>query len=360
MKNSINIIEPTLISESGHCHSFIESLVNEYSNAKLIIWADRKNQLEFNVHGNVEVIIKQYFFRKIRKIQSIFLYRKLLKLQEKILISTANRTDLRLLNLLSKTPIPEARVFLFFHWINLNAKKIQQLKTIAARQPNVVILAPTETIAKDFINAGFKYVKIIPYPITKIQNKMEEKPIFKSVSFAGAARQDKGFSKVVDLLEYAEKKKLTIPFSIQTSADHYGKYDSQTESDILRLKQSTYPTLNLHHQTLSKKEYLNFFAGTICLQLYNAKDFADRISGVTLDALSLGTPIITISGTWMARQVSRFNAGIVINSTSPAEVLLAIYKIKESYAQYCKNAGNAGQVLQKEHQALNLIKILGL
>ena len=67
MKSYLNIIEPTLVSESGHCHSFIESLVNEYPNEKLIIWADIKNQLEFKSQHNAEVIVKQYFFRRIRK-----------------------------------------------------------------------------------------------------------------------------------------------------------------------------------------------------------------------------------------------------------------------------------------------------
>ncbi len=358
MNNALNIIEPTLLSESGHCFSFIESLANEYPNEKLVIWADKKNHLKFKSQHNAEVIVRQYFFRRLRKIQSIFLYKKLLKLQEKILISTANRTDLLLLNLLSKNQIPEGKVFLFFHWINLNQKKINQLKTIAARQPNIVILAPTETIAKSFSEAGFANVKIIAYPITKIQKKTGEEVQFRAVSFIGAARQDKGFGKVVDLIEFSEKMNLEIPFSIQTSADHYGKYDSRTEEDILRLKKSKYPKLQLNNLTLSKKEYLDFFSGTICLQLYNTKDFADRISGVTLDALSSGTPIITINNTWMARQVSRFNAGIIINSPSPEDVIIAINRIRENYAKYCKNAAHGGEILQTEHSAFNLVKFL--
>ena len=358
MKNCLHIIEPTLVSESGHCNSFIESLVNEYPNEKLVIWADKKNKLKFQSQHNLEVIVKPYFFRRIRKIQSIFLYKELLKTQEKILISTANRTDLLLLNFLSKNKIPKGKVFLFFHWINLNQKKIKQLKAIATKQPNLVIIAPTETIAKDFNEAGFSNVKVIAYPITKSPQKTENEVKFKAVSFIGAARQDKGFAKVVNLIAYAEKMNLEIPFKIQTSADHYGKYDPKTEADILRLSKSKYPRLELIQLTLSKKEYLDSFEGTICLQLYNTKDFTDRVSGVTLDALSSSTPIITTDGTWIARQVSRFNAGIIIKNTSPAEVVLAINQIRENYKVYCKGAAYGGQTLQIEHNASNLIELL--
>ena len=43
--------------------------------------------------------------------------------------------------------------------------------------------------------------------------------------------------------------------------------------------------------------YAKQFDGAICIQIYDRSDFADRISGVTLDAFMAGSPIMTTAGT---------------------------------------------------------------
>ena len=135
--------------------------------------------------------------------------------------------------------------------------------------------------------------------------------------YAGAARQDKGFSHVVDLVTYLHDHGLQIPVTLQTSPEHYGKYDTQTRADIQRLQAIAYPHLCVNPETLDKSEYAALFKGAICLQLYNSADFLDRISGVTLDAFSAGCPIVASDGTWIARMAQRFDAGMVINDMSP-------------------------------------------
>jgi len=58
-------------------------------------------------------------------------------------------------------------------------------------------------VVKVFQEAGFKHAHLVPYPISAAasKNPAQLQP-FSRVWFAGAARQDKGFSKVVDLIEY--------------------------------------------------------------------------------------------------------------------------------------------------------------
>jgi UDP:flavonoid glycosyltransferase YjiC (YdhE family) len=86
--------------------------------------------------------------------------------------------------------------------------------------------------------------------------------------------------------------------------------------------------------------------------------FSDRISGVTLDALSAGSPIVATAGTWTARMVQRFDAGKIIDSTSPEKTLSAIQAIIADYPHYCKNAYAAGQILQQENSAEFLFNTL--
>jgi glycosyltransferase involved in cell wall biosynthesis len=334
----------------------VNSLCQANKKARFLLWADHLSALTFPTN-NVE--IKKYFFRKIRKIQCFFLYKKLLGTQDKILISTAGRIDLAIFDWVSKGAIPPNKVYFYFHWINESHKKISQLRKLAVKQPHLVILGPTPTVVKVFQDAGFKRVHVVPYPISAVtlKNHNQVQP-FSRVWFAGAARQDKGFGKVVDLIEYASSLGLKIPFALQTSPDHYGKYDAETKADITRLKSIPYSHLEICPDTLSKDAYTHFFSGAICIQPYQSSDFADRISGVTLDALSAGCPIVTSAGTWIARQVERFDAGVVFDSISPGHMLTAINKVIAEYEFYSKKAMIAGQILQDEHNANHLANII--
>ncbi len=360
MTNIIHIVEPTLTNEAGHCLSFVTALAEANPNARIVLWANRSAALTFTA-ANVE--LKKYFFRKIRKIQCYFLYKKLLKSNEKIFISTASRLDLSTFNLAAKRvfadgEIPENKVYFYFHWMNDSNKKLSKLKEIARQQPNLVILGTTPTVINVFKQAGFKHTDIAPYPISIPASTHNTAQTFSKVLFAGAARQDKGFAHVVDLVEYAVKHKLNLPFLIQSSAEHFHKYDAATRADIARLNNIDYPYLEINAETLSPARYLAHFAGAICIQVYNPTDFADRISGVTLDALSAGSPILTLANTWMAKQVQRFDAGIIVNSTAPEALIDALNEMIANYATYSQNAQKTGKVLQQEHSAQQLASLL--
>jgi len=197
------------------------------------------------------------------------------------------------------------------------------------------------------------------YPIaTQNQANTPQHKGFEALLYAGAERQDKGISHVVDLLEYMNSLGLKIPFKLQNSANHHGEYDAATKADMQRLEKVNYPPLQRVSETLSAEEYGYQFSGAICIQLYNPTLFADRISGVTLDALSAGSPIVTTAGSWIARMVQRFNAGLVVEDTAPEKVLEAIQKIITDYTHYQKNAAMAGLRLQQENSAEFLLKRL--
>jgi glycosyltransferase involved in cell wall biosynthesis len=356
MSQIINIVEPTLTSEAGHCFSFVSSLCQTDKKAFFILWVDHHLSLTFPT-DNIEV--KKYFFRKLRKIQCIFLYKKLLVTQDKILISTAGRLDLAIFDWVAKGVIAPNKVYFYFHWINEGHKKLYQLRKLAIKQPHLVIIGPTPSVVKVFQDAGFKNAHVVPYPISANALKIDTRAQpFSRVWFAGAARQDKGFGKVVDLVEYAHRLKLKIPFLLQTSPDHYGKYDAETKGDIARLKSISYEHLEICPDTLSKEAYTQLFLGAVCIQPYRSSEFADRISGVTLDALLAGSPVVTSPGTWMARQVERFDAGVVFDTTSPGDMLNAINKVIAEYDYYSTKARVAGQTLQDEHSANNLASII--
>jgi len=351
----VHVIEPTLTDETGHCYSFITSLCTAAPDMRFRLWIARPSDVSF---PSANLTVERWFHRKIRRVQAFLLYRRLLADSGRILIATAGRTDLLLLDL-SQCAIPANKVYLYFHWFRDTAEKRRYLKKIAQRHPELVILGPTRAVVSIFTECGFKNVLIAPYPITPVSHEglCCDAP-FRYLLFAGAARKDKGFDHLKDFIVYCAGNNVEIPVTIQTSAAHYDKYDNETSHALDVIRSANYKPLVEITDTLLQAEYLNLFPGAICIQLYDRTDFADRISGITLDALSHGTPIITLAGTWIAAVVKRFDAGIVLEEPDPRLLLAAAQQVIARYDVYREHAYAAGETLQIENSAGHLIRIL--
>ena len=358
MADRLNVIEPTLTGEAGHCFSFLSSLINAAGNAPLTVWCGRSAHVAFP--GTVRV--KRFFIRKIRRLQALWLYRKLLKGHERIFVSTAGRTDLMLIDLAASGLIAPGRVYVYIHWFRPSRSKRAQLERVARRQPEIVVLTPTASVCEELRAAGFSRTRLVPYPITPCDAGVRPAADqgFSHLLFAGAARQDKGFSAVVDLVELLHARGGCIPVTLQTSAEHYEKYDDATRQAIGRLERCAYSHVRRVAETLPTADYHRLFAGAICLQLYSRNDFSDRISGVTLDALTNGSPVITLSDTWMARVVAEYDAGVVIDATDPENVYNAVMHVLEEYGRFRANALKAGLELQMHNSAEHLFHELAV
>lgn len=347
-KEQVNIIEPTLSTQAGHCYSFVGALIRAGAgDAPLRLWVNKRAHLDLAT-GHIE--IRPHFHRWARRFQAYSLFRKLLSAPGKLFVSTASYTDLRLFDWAARDTVPPNKAYFYVHWFRPSDAKARQLQRIAQRQPNLVIFGPTPTVVDVFKSAGFAASRVVPYPISARQHIAEAQP-FRHLLFAGAARRDKGFGRVVDLVEWLHAQHAAIPFTIQISAEHFGKYDAETRADIERLQNIPYPHLHLLTDTLSVAQYEALFPGAIAMQLYDVNDFTDRISGVTLDAFSGGCPVVTGGGTWIARMTQRFDAGQVVAGVEPPQLLEAIHRIISDYGRYAGNASRAGLILQQEHSA---------
>jgi glycosyltransferase involved in cell wall biosynthesis len=125
-----------------------------------------------------------------------------------------------------------------------------------------------------------------------------------------------------------------IPIAVQITADHYGKYDASTRADIARLEVTRYPALTLIRETPSPEEYAANFPGSICLQPYDRTEFRDRVSGVTLDALAHGCPIVATAGTWSAAMIEPFGAGVALADPDAESLYAAATALRADYARY--------------------------
>ena len=359
----LHIIEPRLASEAGHCHQLVHSLAAAASECDITIWAGRDAaDICANWQGPGRVV--PWFDRRWRRLQSLWLLRRLLREPGRVLISTAGTADLQIAHWAAKGVIAPHKLFAFVHWLGRKAGKGRRLALIARRQPHIEILAPTTAVADFFAACGYRSTAV-PYPVdsaidaSALTSASAPSPAsFTHILVAGAARMDKGFDHVAQFVFEMRRRGVVLPTVVQTSLEQRHRGDAVIEQHIERLRTARAPHVTLVDATPTRAQYLAQFAGAIALQPYSAHDFEDRVSGVTLDALSAGCPLVVTEGTWMARMVRRFDAGIVTADLSGAGLLDAVQAVHVDYARYAANALAASHSLAQEHSARRLLDIV--
>jgi hypothetical protein len=352
----IHIIEPTLASDAGHCRSFVESLCRAGRDPRAFrVWCGRGAALrELEQLG---IAIERRFDRRVRRFQEWAVLRRLLREPGRILIPTGGRTDFLLLDWAARGRIPPRKAFVYLHWFRSTPRKLAQLRRVARRQPEIVVIGSTPTVDEAFATAGFAHRTIVPYPATSAAPLAAGAAAFRHVLFAGAARADKGFSHVVGLVERLGDR-ADLPVVLQTATEPNDRHDERTRGALVRLAAARSPALSLRGETLDADAYAALFPGAICLQPYDPVAFADRVSSVTLDAFSAGAPVVTIPGSWIARTVERFGAGAVAPSPAPEDLLRAVERVREAYPRHAEAALAAARTLRGDHDSRRIVEVV--
>lgn len=331
----IEIVEPTLVSDAGHCAAIFGSLHRVAPDLPYRLWIDCRADAPSVAATGAPV--ERHFWRPLRKLQAPLLYRRLLRAPGPIYVPTATWFDLRALDLVAGGRVPPDKVFLYFHKLRPSTRRVAQLQALARRQPNLNVIGAAPDIADRLRAAGFAQVDTI-IPINADRGAAAPSAGFSHLLFAGAARADKGFGHIVDLAEHLVQADSDLPFVVQTTGDHYGRYDERTQADLARLRALNWPALRTIDRTPDPLAYAQLFPGSICLQPYERAEYADKTSSVTFDALLAGAPIVTLSGTPMARIVADSGAGLVVEDAAAATLTAAVQTIRADYAAYAARA----------------------
>ncbi len=352
--NSIHIVEPTLFDQTGHGYSYVQSLLlaPNAKNFAIELWIDKRG---INLFNAATCVSNLYFRRKFRQLQKIFLYTKLIFRPIKIFVSTADLWDLKILNFLHKLPFTKAKIYLHFHQFKQTTNKLKALKSLA-QDSEINILTPTQRLIDIFIGNGFKNCKVVPCPTFYPEPKnLVQHSEFKRVVYAGAARNDKGFPLVLELIAHLRKEGISIPCEVQISAPNSNRYDKNCQAALDVLHKIPRDNLTLHTHTLEKDQYLGLFAHSICLLLYDQSSYSDKFSGIALDAFYAGCPIITIENTWMGDVATEYKAGIALANYELTTIVKAINTIIKDYNFYHNNAKLAAKNLRKLHDPNNTL-----
>lgn len=349
----LHIVSPTLQGQAGHEYGYVVSLLQANVDFDIHVWCDRRvgDLLEaFNC------TVHPYFVRQLRKPQLYFCYKKLIKAGRVILTTTSGQIDLQM-----SASFPSCNPqFFHFHQYNPKSKKLRKLKGIAKSCPRFVVLTTTPSLKKIFVDAGFKQTHVLPCHNYSPQKNIKPSGSDHAIKllYAGAARADKGFPQVVDVVGICRDKNRQDHFVLQVSAPESGKYDNPSLKALTQLESLSYPNLTTHRQTLNKDEYLTLFEHAITLLLYEQGDYQNKYSGVAHNAFSAGSPVITTPNTWAAQMVQRYQAGKVVAPSCPQAVLEAIDEIKHNLNTFQEGAQRAGAEIDSHHDPMKTLQLI--
>ncbi|MCG7647558.1 hypothetical protein MHM87_18465 [Alteromonas sp. Cnat3-28] len=105
---------------------------------------------------------------------------------------------------------------------------------------------------------------------------------------------------------------------------------------------SKYESLSFIPENVTDDEYRMLLANSDLIVIpYLAPQFAYRTSGIIVDAMLAGKPVVTIQDTWLSDIVKKHKFGLSIKYLSPFSMVSAINTIKNNYDFFASNAKSA-------------------
>lgn len=247
---------------------------------------------------------------------------------------------------------------LLFHWpVRRIADRMLHRASRAARR-QARALATTEAIADDLRRLGWRRVRRIDYPV--IAPPPPEATPFRHVLMAGALRFNKGLAAMTALVERWSRSDVAIPLLLQSSTKHAHRHGRREAPLLRRIEAAQYRHLEAQDGGLDRERYRANFRGAITLAAYDPRTFGGQVSGVALDALLGGSPIVASEGTEPAELVREFEAGKVVPFGDVQALHDAIEAIRRDWDLHSSRAREAARALMRRHHPSRLAETLEL
>jgi hypothetical protein len=354
----LRVIEPTLKGPSGHYAEFVRALAARSDGifGAIEVVADRRaRELLPSLGAAVPVRAQPLPAGPGGELRAI---RSSLASGTRTLVLTANASHALLVDgagLLGARSLD--RLALFVHWPLVKPGQRAALALAPRVRRRALFLAPTRGVREALAEADCAHVVQVAYPATRLEGAPMRAP-FRHLLMAGAARINKGLDLVAELAEGLAREGRDTPLLVQVSPKHVDRHGSREDAVVARLLAANHRGLVADPKAPDRAEYAGRFRGALVLAPYERAKFADGVSGVVLDALLHGAPVVATSGTWAGDVVERFDAGVVLRERTAAQLALAVERVLAKWDRYAENAARASEALAAEHDPRTLARVI--
>ena len=104
-------------------------------------------------------------------------------------------------------------------------------------------------------------------------------------------------------------------------------------------------------EELDDDEFIKMLSDAAVVVLpYAPKDFSNRTSGLLIDCIHLGIPVVVIRGTWLGNLVSRLRMGVVVSDATGTSLAEGVRKVLARQDKYSAAARRGRKFIKKGTQ----------
>lgn len=182
---------------------------------------------------------------------------------------------------------------------------------------NLFLWAETDLLTEHFNNRFGAAFQCLALPPTGMDSKNEapfEKNNLYVISYLGAAREEKGFHFLPDIVQqiWNSADRDSVKFFIQCTPQKIG-YNSTITAALENLSRYPDSFVKLERSSLSETQYFGALSNTdLLLLLYNQDSYKIRGSGIAVESICAAVPYLTFTNTFCAHLIST-GGGVVID-----------------------------------------------
>jgi hypothetical protein len=358
-ETTLRIIEPNLAGASGHYAEFVRAVRSRSDGTfgSIEVLCARGAQL-----GSLESTPGLRFDRRFggpgQRLAEWAALREGCRSGDPFLLLTARATDAILLATAGALSGGIEHARLFFHWREDSQAQVAIAAACRGVRARATAIAPTPATATFLRATGWSRVVEVGYPAIAPASPFPPGPLARLL-VAGAARMNKGIDLVADLAGRLARRGDGVELLVQTTGKRRSGGRGDRESAAIEaLGRSGMRGLRLDPGAPDRAAYAARFRGALVLTPYDPAKFADNVSGIALDALLHGAPVVATAGSWQARVVERFGAGTVMARWDADSLEAAVDDACARWDAVTAAAQRAAAALREEHDPVHLVRAL--
>ncbi|MAZ45760.1 MAG: hypothetical protein CMD74_03520 [Gammaproteobacteria bacterium] len=342
----IIVLDPDAIDSFGHFLS-MDDRIGEAAQAK---------GLDFSVFGNVEcgpdIVADRPFFEPVFSVHSWAIgtrpdnHKELARFSSELDRALAKRKELGItrptlvylylgslpaaqcmLEVLEQYPNVSGVVCLF--WLSYidyrNPEYVSKWGEVFRKvtDSNLELTVPTEKLAKGVMEAFRFNLAVAPHPSTTFSDDFFTELVVNdsthtafakeklNIIFPGGVSLEKGFDKTTDLApQLASVLADDVDVTVRLSLSNNAPTASVQMADKIRVSSCI-----INDEHLDDESFVEWLqSGDIMVLPYSPNGFRDRTSGLLIDALYLGIPVVVWEGTWLADIVDTYKNGVIVKA----------------------------------------------
>jgi len=239
----------------------------------------------------------------------------------------------------------------------LAARLSRMLLRRAYRKGTLRVATDSARLARDYEEWFGIPFEVFPIPHTQPPaTAPDREPHRLRIGSLGNPRRDKGFDELVDalLLLADDPRTSDVEFLVQT-----GSPQRRCQSGVRRLLEAGLANITLIEHPLSTAEYGALLSSLdIVVIPYRQEDYRARTSGVFVEALAAGKPVVVTASTWMADELDKWGAGIVFAAVSAAAIAQALVEAIRNFSALRAQAEATAGACRAYHCPESLLRAL--